>query len=142
MPSVVTEEIIFRIICSVIVSLSIIITSVFQVILYLEARRHEKEIASQHVSMEARQNFLKEKKDFKVTTTVLVFLLLTYLPVIMAHVLVGKSIIDSVNLRYISVFIANTMTILKSLINPIIYCIRITQFRVAFIEILLRKSKV
>ena len=106
----------------------------------MEARRHEKEIASQQVSIEARQKFLKEKKAFKVTTTVVVFLLLTYLPLYAVLVLLEEYVIDSVNMRYIVFFITSSMVILNSLINPIIYCIRIRQFRVAFVEILLGKS--
>ena len=136
----ITKNFISRFISMIIVSLSIIITIVFQVILYLEARRHEKEIASQQVSKEARQNFLKEKKAFKVTTTVVVFLLLTYLPFYAVAVLLEKNVIDSPNMRYIVLFIASSMVVLNSLINPIIYCIRIRQFRVAFVEILLGKS--
>lgn len=108
--------------------------------LYLEARRHEKEIASQLVSIEARQNFLKEKKAFKITTTVVVFLLLTYSPFNAVVVLLEEYVIDSVNMRYIALFITSSMIVLNSLINPIIYCIRIRQFRVAFVEILLGKS--
>ena len=139
-PYIIAEDIIYRIIRSIIVPLCTVITVICQVIIYLEARRHEKEIASNQVSMEARQIFLREKKAFKVSTTVVVFLLLTYLPLIVAPALVGKSSIGSVNLRYITVFISSNMIVLNSLINPIIYCIRIRQFREAFIEILFKKS--
>ena len=44
-----------------------------QIVLYYETRRHQKEIAAQQVSLEAREKFLKEKKAFKLTTTVLFF---------------------------------------------------------------------
>ena len=33
-----------------------------QVVLYFETRRHEKEIATQQVSVEAREKFITEKK--------------------------------------------------------------------------------
>lgn len=136
----ITKEFILRFISMITGFLCIIITIVCQVMLYLEARRHEKEIASQLVSIEARQNFLKEKKAFKVTTTVVVFLLLTYSPFNAVVVLLEEYVIDSVNMRYIALFITSSMIVLNSLINPIIYCIRIRQFRVAFVEILLGKS--
>ena len=135
----ITKKFIISFISMMTGSLCIVITIVCQVTLYLEARRHEKEIASQQVSIEARQKFLKEKKAFKVTTTV-VFLLLTYLPLYAVLVLLEEYVIDSVNMRYIVFFITSSMAILNSLINPIIYCIRIRQFRVAFVEILLGKS--
>ena len=44
-----------------------------QIVLYYETRRHQKEIAAQQVSLETREKFLKEKKAFKLTTTVLFF---------------------------------------------------------------------
>ena len=43
----------------------------FQVLVYKEARRHEKMILSQQVSVEARAKFRKEKKALKLTTTIL-----------------------------------------------------------------------
>ncbi|CAH3185135.1 unnamed protein product [Porites evermanni] len=49
-----------------------------QIVLYYETRWHQKEIAAQQVSLEAREKFLKEKKAFKLTTTVLIFLILCY----------------------------------------------------------------
>ena len=60
------------------------ITTIFfcQVMLYFETRRHENEIASQQVSIEVREKFMKEKKAFKLTTTILFFLMLSYLPLI------------------------------------------------------------
>ena len=43
----------------------------FQVLVYKEARRHEKKILSQQVSVEARAKFRKEKKALKLTTIIL-----------------------------------------------------------------------
>ncbi|XP_078354501.1 adenosine receptor A1-like [Oculina patagonica] len=112
-----------------------------QIAVYFETRRHEKQIAAQQVSVEARQKFLKEKKAFKLTTTVLFMLLLCYLPIIVVRILLKLTFtITSLNLAYIAFFTATFVTMLNSLINPVIYCIRIRQFRVAFIEILLRKN--
>ena len=109
-----------------------------QVTLYCETRRQEKQIAAQQVSLEARQKFLKEKKALKVTTTVLFFLILSYLHVIVCRILV--SVVNSVNAEFVAFFIACFLLILNSLINPIIYCLRIRQFRVAFIEIVFCKN--
>ena len=111
-----------------------------QVVVYREIRRHEKEIAAQQVSMEARQKFLNDKKAFKVTTTVLFFLIVTYTPMIVVRILIVKSVINSVNVAYIAFFTATFVVLLNSFINPVIYCIRMRQFHVAFIEIVLRKS--
>ena len=44
----------------------------------------------------------------------------------------------SLNTFYIIDFFALTAVFLNSLLNPVIYCIRIRQFRVAFIELAFR----
>ena len=111
-----------------------------QIVLYYETRWHQKEIAAQQVSLEAREKFLKEKKAFKLTTTVLIFLILCYLPLILARTLISKSVIKSVNLAYIALFAGIIVAIFNSILNPIIYCVRIRQFRVAFIQLVFRKS--
>lgn len=56
--------------------------------------------------------------------------------------LITNSIIQSLNVAYSSMILAVFAGILNSLINPVIYCIRIREFRVAFIEILCRKTTV
>lgn len=119
-------------------AICVAVTIFCQVTLYFETRRHEKQIAIQQVSVEGRQILLKEKKAFKVKTTVLFFLLFTYLPLIFVRILTANSVIDSFNLRYIAFFMASSIIMLGSLINPIIYCVR--YFRVVFVELLLRKS--
>ena len=107
-----------------------------QVVLYLEIRRHEKHIAQHQVSEEARQNFLKEKKAFKLTTIVLLALLLTYLPMTPFRILVVNFGIATLN----GLHIAACLMLLNSLMNPVIYCVKRRSFRVVFIEILLRKT--
>ena len=111
-----------------------------QVVVYLETRRHEKHIAAQQVSVEARQKFLKEKKAFKVTTAVLFTLIITYLPIFVIRVLIKNSVIRSKNVTGPVFFTGSFVVIVNSLVNPIIYCVRTRQFRVAFIELLLGKS--
>ena len=113
-----------------------------QVVLYFEIRRHEKEIASQQVSVEAREKFMKEKKAFKLTTTILFFLMLSYLPLIASRLLVSKLVITSVNSAYFAFFTGVFTACSNSLLNPIMYCVRMQQFRVALKEIVLRKSNI
>ncbi|XP_078352368.1 adenosine receptor A3-like [Oculina patagonica] len=108
-----------------------------QFVLYREARRHEKEILSQQVSAEARQKFLKEKKALKLTTFIVVAVLLCYSPIFVVRIIVSRV---SLNVAYIIFFVGGFLPVINSLINPIIYAARIRRFRVAFFEILLRKS--
>ncbi|XP_078384757.1 adenosine receptor A3-like [Oculina patagonica] len=111
-----------------------------QVTVYVETRRHEKQIAAQQVSVEARQKFLKEKKALKLTATVIFILLLCFAPLLVVRLLLMTSAITSVNTAHITICTVSLIAVLNSFINPIIYCVRIRQFRVAFIEILLRKN--
>ena len=111
-----------------------------QIVLYYETRRHEKQIAAHQVSENDREKFVKEKKALKLTTTVLFFLLLTYLPVVVFGILIRNTFFDSLDAAHIAYAIASFLILLNSLINPVIYCIRRRQFRVAFIEILFQKS--
>ena len=136
----ITDSNIFLTINNIILFILIAIIVFCQVAVYRETRRHEKQIAAQQVSEEARQKFLKEKKALKLTTTLLFIIILCYSPIIVVRILLMTSTIPTVNTTYIVFFTASVITVLNSLINPFIYCIRIRHFRVAFIEILLRKS--
>ena len=125
-------------IISVITPLAIIVFC--QAVLYREARRHEKEIANQQVSVEVKQRKLKEKKALKTTTTILFFLMLSYLPLLFAGLLIKTEVVKSVNLRDILTFTVILSITANSLVNPIIYCVRQRQFRVAFIELIFGKT--
>ena len=110
-----------------------------QVVVYCETRRQEKLIAAHQVSVEAKRKFLKEKRAFKITTTVLVTLLISYLPIVVVRILLKTSVFSK-NVAASLVSLSSFVFFLSSLTNPIIYCVRTRQFRVAFIEILLGKS--
>ncbi len=49
-----------------------------QILVYMEAHRHEKQILSQQVSLEARAKFKQEKKALKLTTIILVTIFLCF----------------------------------------------------------------
>ena len=51
-------------------------------IVYREARRHEKQIASQQVDAATRENFLSQKRAFKLTLTIIAFVIISYLPTV------------------------------------------------------------
>lgn len=108
-----------------------------QVTIYAETRRHEKQIAAQQISAEARQKFLKAKKALKITTYVVEVLFLSYLPIFVVRTLVVTSAITSKNIAYVCFYTATFVTVSNSFMNPVIYCVRMRQFRVAFSEILL-----
>lgn len=52
----------------------------FNVIVYKEVRRNEKQIAANQISLEANEKLLKNKRAFYTTTIVLVAIFLCYIP--------------------------------------------------------------
>ena len=115
---------------------------VFQILVYKEARRHEKHILSQQVSAEARAKFLQEKKALKLTTIILVTIFLCFFfPssfMFLVWYIVSKAFSPDVKtlIRHFSV----VACLINSALNPVIYTVKKRQFRVAFIELLLRKN--
>ena len=136
----IVDNTVYVTVSNIILCICMTVTVFCQVVLGCETRRHEREITAHHASVRARQKFLKEKKALKVTTIVLLMLVLTYSPILIVRLLIIKSVIVSVSAAYIAFFIATFVLILNSFINPIIYCVRIRQFRVAFMEIAFRKG--
>ena len=114
----------------------------FNVALYREVRRNEKQIIANQVSLEEKEKLLKNKKAFYCTVIVLLVIFLCYFPahiifVIMIYVM--KDSID-INIKHIMLHLLSLLPLLNSLFNPLIYAFRIRYFRVAFIQLLSRKS--
>ena len=110
------------------------------VIVYLEIRRHEKQLAVQQDTRAAREQFLKDKKALKLTTIMTTVLVLCSIPGVPVAVLLSENGSEvSLETRYM-LFCLSATSFLNSLFNPIIYSVRMRQFRVAFVELLCRKS--
>ena len=139
LPLAITNDSIYITISNTVLLFSMAVIIYCQGVVYCETHRQEKLIAAQQVSAEAKKKFLKEKKAFKVTTTVLVTLLIFYLPIVVVRIIVIMSVFSK-NVAAILLYSSTFVFFLNSLTNPIIYCVRTRQFRVAFIEIFLRKS--
>ena len=114
-----------------------------QITVYCEVRRHEKEISTQQVTEEARQKFLKDKKAFKLTAIVVSVLFLCYIPSFLFRiaVIIYRSNV-SVIILYGCSFSTAWVVIFNSFLNPLIYTLRMRQFRVAFIELTCRTANV
>ena len=85
-PLAITADDAYLTVTNIVLVTCVMIISYCQVVIYNETRRHEKHIAAQQVSVETRQKFLKEKKIFKVTTIVLLTLLITYSPILVVRI--------------------------------------------------------
>ena len=113
-----------------------------QIFVYKEARRHEKQVLSQQFSMEAREKFKQERKALKLTTIILVIIFLCrLLPLIFVFVtwlLFSQAF--SPHAKTLVRHLALLPVIINSFLNPVIYTVRKKEFRVAFLELLLRKS--
>jgi len=109
------------------------------VTVYRETRRHKRQVAAQQVTQEAREQFQKEKKAFKLTSIILAVLILCFIPIV-SFTIVTFRYRSEMSLETVYVFFCSAMSIvlLNSLINPVIYSIRLRQFRVAFIALICR----
>ena len=115
---------------------------VLQIFVYKEARRHEKRIFSQQVSVEARAKFKQEKKALKLTRIILLTIFLCFsLPsfsMFLAWDVFRET--SSPNVKTLVRHLGLVPVIINSVLNTIIYTVKKRQFRVAFSELLLRKS--
>ena len=114
----------------------------FNVSVYREVRRNEKQIIANQVSLEVKEKLLKNKKAFYCTIIVLLAIFLCYVPANIIVVILISFMKDSTTINVVSVMLnlASLFPILNSLFNPVIYAVRIRHFRVAFIQLLLRKT--
>ena len=122
--------------------MSIVLIIYLNVSVYWEVRRSEKQIIANQVSLEAKEKLLKNKKAFYCTIIVLFAIFLCYFPANIFVAIMISFLKDSIALT-IKNTIYHLITLLpklNSLFNPLIYAVRIRDFRVAFIQLLLRKT--
>ena len=102
---------------------------------YLETRRHQRQIADQQVTQETRKQLLRDKRAFKVTSLIVAAILLCSLPMIVFKIVITKfpSLVP-LEEKYMLFLSITSMNLLNSFINPIIYAVRLRKFRVAFID--------
>ena len=125
--------------CNAVIISSIVL---LHILVYKEARRHEKQILSQQVSMEARAKFNQEMRALRLTTIILVTLFICCLsPLIFVFVTwIPFSEAFSPHAKASVRHLALVPVIINSFLNPVIYTVRKKEFRIAFTELILRKS--
>jgi len=122
-------------------TLLIIVPIYFNVSVYKEVRRNRNQIAANQVSLEAREKLLKKKNAFYTTLIVLLVISLCYIPSnIAAFILISFSERIPSNIKVTAFYVITLLPILNSLFNPLIYAVRLRNFRVAVIQLLSRKT--
>ena len=111
---------------------------------YKEVRRNKKQIAANQVSLEAKEKLLKNRKAFYTTVIVLVVIFLCYIPTNACVVVLGVFFKERISPNIIipTMYAVSLLPVLNSLFNPLIYAVRIRNFRVAFIQLFSRKTTV
>ena len=114
----------------------------FNVSVYREVRRSERQIMANQVSLEAKEKLHKNKKAFYCTVIVVLAIFLCYFPANIIVVILISFMKDSIPINVIHIMynLASLFPVLNSLFNPLIYAVRIRHFRVAFIQLLSKKT--
>ena len=133
----------FFIINNTLIVLTLAIIVFCQITVYREVRRHEKQLSTQQVTEEARQKFLRDKRAFKLTAIIVSLLFICYIPVcVFRGILINFRSIMSIQSLYACFFTAVSVAILNSFLNPIVYSVRMRQFRVAFVDLRKRTANI
>ena len=107
-----------------------------QIFVHLVSRRHRNQIQAVQVSQDAKRKFSEEDKAAKTTSIIIGFVLFSYFPSIVYHILgqyFGNALLSSKPLIL-------SCILLNSLCNPIIYCWRSSVLRKALVELLRRTN--
>ena len=127
---------------SVVFISAVISTVVYcHVVIYKEVRRNTQQIIANQVSLAVKEKLLKNKKAFNTTVVIVLTLFLCYIPTcVWLIVLISLDGENSSDVGHIASFPITFLVLLNSSINPLIYTARIRHFRVAFFQMLTRKT--
>ena len=132
---------IFREISVVIILAVISIVVYCHVVIYKEVRRNTQQIIANQVSLAVKEKLLKNKKAFNTTVVIVLTLFLCYIPIwiwlILFIFLNGENASDVGQIAFFPIIFLQA---LNSSINPLIYSARIRHFRVAFFQMVMRKT--
>ena len=127
---------------SVVIILAVISTVVYcHVVIYKEVRRNTQQIIANQVSFAVKEKLLKNKKAFNTTVVIVLTLFLCYIPIwiwlILFIFLNGENASDVGQIAFFPIIFLQAI---NSSINPLIYTARIRHFRVAFFQMVMRKT--
>ena len=127
---------------SVVFISAVISTVVYcHVVIYKEVRRNTQQIIANQVSLAVKEKLLKNKRAFNTTVVIVLTLFLCYIPTcVWLIVFISLDGENSSDVGHIASFPITFLVLLNSSINPLIYTARIRHFRVAFFQMLTRKT--
>ncbi|CAH3132810.1 unnamed protein product, partial [Pocillopora meandrina] len=126
-----------------VVLISAVISAVVycHVVIYKEVRRNTQQIIANQVSLAVKEKLLNNKRAFKTTVVIVLTLFLCYIPTcIWLIVFIFLDREKSVDIGHIAYFPITFLVVLNSSINPLIYTARMRHFRLAFFQMLTRKT--
>ena len=111
------------------------------VVIYKEVRRNTQQIIANQVSLAVKEKLLNNKRAFNTTVVIVLTLFLCYIPTcVWLIVFISLDGENSSDVGHIASFPITFLVLLNSSINPLIYTARIRHFRVAFFQMLTRKT--
>ena len=122
--------------------ISVMLIFCFCVVVYKEVRCYKKQAMGQHLSREVMKKMFNEIKVVKSTIAIAVIASICYVPTIVFFMAAGRAGVEGHSPEFSCGFLvlATLLSILNSLFNPLIYAVRSRRFRVAFIQLLSRRS--
>ncbi|CAH3023067.1 unnamed protein product, partial [Porites evermanni] len=117
------------------ISFSVVFIVVAYVILYLETLHHRKKIRTQQLPQQEIERFVKENKALKTTVLVVGAVVLCFLPMAVYQLLTtlssrgNKKLLYDTELVEFLTLMVRTASMLNSLVNPLIYCMRQKELR-------------
>lgn len=114
----------------------------FCVVVYKEVRCYKKQAIGEQLTREVRKKMFNEIRIVKTSMTITVMALICYVPTIVFFMKAGQDGIEGYSPEFSCGFLilATLLSILNSLFNPLIYSVRSRHFRIAFIQLLTRRS--
>ena len=132
---------IFREVSVVFISAVISAVVYCHVVIYKEVRRNTQQIIANQVSLAVKEKLLNNKRAFNTTVVIVLTLFLCYIPTcVWLIVFISFNGENSSDVGHIASFPITFLVLLNSSINPLIYTARIRHFRVAFFQMLTRKT--
>ena len=126
-----------------VVSISAVISAVVycHVVIYKEVRRNTQQIIANQVSLAVKEKLLKNNRAFNTTVVIVLTLFLCYIPIwIWLTLFIFLNGENTSDVGQIASFPITFLVLLNSSINPLIYTARIRHFRVAFFQMVMRKT--